>query len=241
MSVLNTFAQNNQFAVQFFVALGTMLSVVVALLLAFYNRRTQKFDANFSLLLEQHNQQLNNLVKHDSFQNNFDFVLAGGGGHGERSLAGAFLRMNQKDMFYSSYFRVLYHLIKSVDKGAGLSFSQKKFYTSIIRSLLTFEVLLLLAINVSHAHRFPSYKYFKELIERYSLFEHLPVEDWKLLEGLPDVYTNEIAVNSFFSEEESNLELITEIILVYKVVAFGEHDSLDFIKSINAKAILNVN
>lgn len=240
MTVLNAFAQANQFAVQFFVALGTMLSVIVALLLAFYNRRTQKFDANFSLLLEQHNQQLNNLVKHERFQDNFDFVLAGGG-YGERSLAGAFSRMNQKDMFYSSYFRVLYHLLKSVDEGAGLSFSQKKFYTSIIRSLLTFEVLLLLAINVSHAQKFPSYKYFKELIERYSLFEHLPVEDWKLLEGLPDVYTNEIAVNSFFSEEKRNLELITEIILVYKEVAFGEHDSLDFIKSINAKAILNVN
>ncbi|MGE6980742.1 putative phage abortive infection protein [Kluyvera intermedia] len=238
---MNTFAQNNQFTVQFFVALGTMLSVLVALLLAFYNRRTQKFDANFTLLLEQHNQQLNSLVRHERFQDNFDYVLAGGGSYGERSLAGAFSRMNQKDMFYSSYFRVLYHLMKSIDKERGLSFSQKKFYTSIIRSLLTFEVLLLLAINVSHAQKFPSYKYFKELIECYSLFEHLPVEDWKLIEGLPDVYTNEIAVNSFFSDEEKNLELITEIILVYNVKAFGEHDSLEFIHSINAKAVLNVN
>lgn len=241
MSALNDFAKDNQFAVQFFVALGTVLSVIVALMLSFFNRRAERFDSNFSLLLAQHNEQLTVLKNNSDFSTQFSYVLAGGGGYGERSLCEANNRMHEKDMFFSSYFRVLYHLLKLIDKSYFLDFRYKKrkFYTSIIRSFLSFEVLILLAINVAHADKAPSYAYYKKMLERYAFLEHLPVEDWRLLDGLPEVYTNDIAFNTLFSDDERNLELITDIILAYKKEAFGNHDSLTFIETIRAKAKLN--
>ncbi|HHA1259699.1 TPA: putative phage abortive infection protein [Enterobacter asburiae] len=242
MSVLNTLAQQNQYAVQFFVALGTVMSVVVALMLSFINRRAERFDSNFSLLLSQHNEQLNALRNHPDFADKFSYVLAGGGQQAERSLYAANMRMHEKDMFFSSYFRVLYHLLKLIDKNYSFDFRYKKrkFHTSIIRSFISFEVLILLVVNVAHSEKAPSYSYYRTLLERYAFLEHLPVEDWRLLDGLPDVYTNEIAFNTLFSDEGRNLELITDIILLYKEKAFGNHDSLTFIKNIRAKAKLDI-
>lgn len=241
ISSLNIWALANKDAVQFFVAFGTVMSVVVALLLSFVNRRAERFDTNFTLLLGQHNEQLKMLREHPDFANMFTYVLAGGGGYGERSLAAANIRMHQKDIFFSSYFRVLFHLLKYIDKSRRVDIfkRKRKFYTSIARSFLSFEVLFLLAVNVAHANKVKSYRYFKDIIERYSFLEHLPVEDWRLLDGLPEVYTSDIAYNTLFSDDKNNLELITDMILVFKESAFGRHDSLEFIKNINKKAILN--
>ena len=77
------------------------------------------------------------------------------------------------------------------------------------------------------------------MLERYAFLEHLPVEDWRLLDGLPDAYTHDIAFNTLFSDDARNLELITDIILAYKKEAFGNHDSLKFIETIRAKAKLD--
>lgn len=83
------------------------------------------------------------------------------------------------DTFYASvpetvknYMRVLYNILKLVDK-ANIGFDNQKFYTNIIRAQLSQHELAVIFYNCLSRH---GRKKHKPLLEKYSLLKHMSLE-----------------------------------------------------------------
>ncbi|OUD68818.1 hypothetical protein BTN60_13960 [Vibrio parahaemolyticus] len=103
-------------------------------------------------------------------------------------------KMRESSSDTSHYFRVLYHILKFILQHSRFSADPvkfnvaiatdvsptEKFYSNIVRSFLNKEVIQLLAINcIVDDPENDFYKY-RQLVERYSLLEHLHIEhDWQ--------------------------------------------------------------
>ncbi|HCG6618079.1 TPA: hypothetical protein NJ225_004697, partial [Vibrio parahaemolyticus] len=100
-------------------------------------------------------------------------------------------KMRESSSDTSHYFRVLYHILKFILENSSFNAEPmlfeaavekevtrtEKFYSNIVRSFLNKEVIQLLAINcVVEDPLDPYYKY-RQLVERYSLLEHLHIDD----------------------------------------------------------------
>ncbi|ENM1934497.1 hypothetical protein AB6T40_003463 [Vibrio cholerae] len=118
----------------------------------------------------------------------------------------------RRDIECNHYFRILYQLLKFVllnsdYKGEPSDFSDaiskdvsktEKFYTNIVRSFVNQQVTQLLAVNCITISTNDDFYKFKLLIERYAFLEHLSLEhDW-----------------------------MKELINIYDVKAFGDHESV---------------
>lgn len=208
--------------INIFIAFGTCTAVAVALLVKGQN----SFENTFNLLLAQHNEALRKLKEHKEYtpKTNKLFDLKG-----NFDLASLNANMHKMDDFFGSYFRVLYHILKHIDRSAGyhrFDFKEKKRYTSLVRSFLDNETVLLLAINCAHAKIHNQYYNYKNLIERYAFFEHLILDPEKFLEymrfnnnNLAETYEKICAI-----ENGAHEKLIEEIKAAYHVSAFGNHE-----------------
>lgn len=93
----------------------------------------------------------------------------------------------------NQYFRVLYQILKFISTNcphstiSGFEFtvdnllkipcsSEEKLYTNMIRSFLTEEVYLILAVNCYCETENNIFAPYKALVERYSFLEHMPVK-----------------------------------------------------------------
>ncbi|ENK7103604.1 hypothetical protein AB3Y58_001258 [Enterobacter kobei] len=226
------FASGNKFAtsydklVQFLVALGTLSSVLVALYIANKNSRRDTFERNYSLLLEQHNEQLKNLLSREDFNDKLSFIL----GYGEdKDLISSNKRMHELDAYYGSYFRVLYYLLKHIDKNYyahDCSGKKRKFYTSMVRSFLNSEITLLLIINISHGDDENQYREYKRLVEKYMYLEHLIVDGEIFISGCSESVKRGLSTENAFDTDKyvTGLNVLDDICKKYPMSSFGNND-----------------
>lgn len=212
--------------VQFFVAFGTLSSVFAALYISTKNNRRDTFERNFSLLLEQHNEQLKDLISRGDFDGKLSFILGYGN---DKDLISSNKRMHQLDVYYGSYFRVLYYLLKHIDKnyyGADYSGKKRKFYTSMVRSFLNSEITLLLIINISHGNEDNQYREYKRLVEKYVYLEHLILHGETFLLGCSAAVKNGLATEHSYDAEEyvTGLNVLDDICKMYPISSFGNND-----------------
>lgn len=111
------------------------------------------------------------------------------------------------DPLLNQYFRILYQILKliatngpetSLKNGfsiinleASTASSMEKFYSNIVRSFIPEDVYYLLAINCYANGPKDSYFPYKLLVERYALFEHMPL--------ILPVHQNRLLINNLVS------------------------------------------
>lgn len=236
---LTNIASSNKDLVQFFVAFGTVASVMAALYISTRNNKRDTFERNFSLLLEQHNEQLNTLLSRDDFGGKLSEVL-GFAQNGD--LVSANQRMHKLDSYYGSYFRVLYYLLKHIDRnyyGYIFTHKKKKFYTSMVRSFLNSDITLLLIINVAHAKKGNQYYGYRCLIEKYSYLEHLVIDGEVFVSGCREdvrnglAWENGIDANSYITK----LQILDDICKEFPLPSFGENDWKEYVIKVKSLAI----
>ena len=214
--------------INFFVALGTCLAVIVALL----SRKQSSFESTFAVLLSQHNQALKDLKSSVDYKNHVNNIL-----DGLSPLTRQNQKMHELDGFFGSYFRVLYHLLKFIDSNKPyipyilyLPFikDKRKIYTSLVRSNLDNETIFLLAINCAHAAPDNQYYAYKTLIERYSFLEHIIFNNNVLLKYNPSNSTSmesTMRVTKIMLTENVKT-ILNEIAKAYDKKAFGKNPDL---------------
>ncbi|GKW23474.1 hypothetical protein PEC311524_10680 [Pectobacterium carotovorum subsp. carotovorum] len=224
--------------IQFFVALGTMSSVIVALRLSYKNNKKDTYERNFSMLLEQHNSHMYHLLKDTRvFYNNLGTVLGWGNDRCTWSLNDANQELHKLDYYYGSYFRVLYRLLRHIDENYYLcSLDKKKFYSGVVRSFLNPELTFLLAVNISHAKEDGQYYKYKILVEKFSFLEHLILDGEKFISSLPsDSGMNWEPFDRPCDNGVSPLKMIDEICLVFERIAFGKNEHISIYEKVLEK------
>jgi len=111
----------------------------------------------------------------------------------------------------SNYFLTLYQILKFIDKESLIEFEQQKSYSNIIRSQFSEEELITILFNL---YRLEGSSH-KELIEKYSIFEH--IEKSRI-----EVYIHLLSETLGLDE----IELQKEIILKFKISAFGDNQKM---------------
>lgn len=210
--------------INFFVAFGTCSAVAVALLA----KGQSSFENTFNILLAQHNDTLRKLKEHKDYNKKINEIFSLKENYNLKELN---KNMHNLDDFYGSYFRILYHILKHIDRNAGyyrFDHKNKKRYSSLIRSFLDNETTLLLAINCAHAKPGDQYYNYKCLIERYAFLEHLILDPGKFHDyikynssDLTHAFTLICQTNNMFHKT-----LTSEIFKTYHLTAFGKHDYL---------------
>lgn len=215
----------------------TLYTARVALSLANKDRDNEWFERNFSLLLEQHNEQLSSLVNHPKFKERMLDILCEQNNYPK--LSDINKKLHDLDYFFGGYLRVLYQLLKHVDEHYPRKDElreKRKFYTSIIRSFLNSEITTLLAINSAHAKKDNQYYKYKKLIENYSLLEHLIISGEKFCEAYQGGLTYGFATQELFSHEGndsiSGLKFLDEICIFYNIKAFDKSEWIDIVKKV---------
>ncbi|EFO0834195.1 hypothetical protein DYR58_24175, partial [Escherichia coli] len=208
--------------INFFVALGTCTAVLVALIA----KKQSSFESTFSLMLSQHNNALNDLRKKSNYSELINKMM-----NGLVSLKDTNTLMHNHDAVFGSYFRILYHLLKFIDENAGyhpFDLDRKKTYTSLVRAHLDNEITYLLAINCAHANSENQYHFYKTLIERYAMLEHLILDKSTLLDYTPpdlNEYQKDLRVATIVVTDDIKT-IFNEIATVYYKSAFGKNPDL---------------
>ncbi|EKN4057666.1 putative phage abortive infection protein [Yersinia enterocolitica] len=138
------------------------------------NYRMDAFNQRFSLLLTQHNtylEKVNTYVRTDS---GWTFIkkLFDSKKHYE-----AFDAMSGH-ITLSPYMRILYHTLKFIEEdffGSKDDIVGRKKYTSLIRSLISNDVLFLIAVNsiyIRNEGACNQYYKYQYLLQRFDFFEH---------------------------------------------------------------------
>lgn len=138
------------------------------------NYRIDAFNQRFSLLLDQHNtylEKVNKYIKSELgwplMQELFNYNRSS---ESTNPLSG--------HIILSPYMRVLYHTLKFIDEDyfekEDKIFGRKK-YTSLIRSLISNDILFLIAVNSSYIYKkgeYNQYSRYQQLLQKYDFFEH---------------------------------------------------------------------
>ncbi|HDS4948351.1 TPA: hypothetical protein QHX34_002680 [Klebsiella aerogenes] len=138
------------------------------------NSKKDDFIRQFTLLLEQHNHY------HDQLKNYLDTAtgkdLLKSISEGTNHLA-AFNRLRGHSEI-SPYMRVLYHLLRHIDVdfySNGANLKGKKKYSSLVRSLIRNDIMLLVAVNASFIYEngeVNQFGVYQSLLKKFSFFEH---------------------------------------------------------------------
>ncbi len=151
----------------------------------------QKFESTFFSLLGQHNRLLDKITytpPQPLPPNNlfYSYSSSVSASYDEAMGASSIDEAKEiilKEQDVSQYFRVLYQVLKFINTELNRddvcdNFSQEKTYSSLVRSFLSNDVYYLLAINcyckLGSNDLFYGYK---RLLERYSFFEHMVIEN----------------------------------------------------------------
>ncbi|ORM81693.1 hypothetical protein HA42_09930 [Pantoea deleyi] len=144
-----------------------------ALLHTQHTSRRDEFISQYTILLEQHKEQLN-VVK--SYLSTVEGLkLLNGIIMGTDHLS-AFKKL-QGHNIVSPYMRVLYHLLRHIDfhYDENATTKDKKLYSSTVRSLIRNDVLLLVAVNASYVfedNKENDYGKYQKLLRKFNFFEH---------------------------------------------------------------------
>lgn len=138
------------------------------------NFRKEAYNQRFSLLLEQHNVYLEKINKFVASDQGWTFVdqIFKTKRHHE-----AFERL-RGHFICSPYMRVLYHLLKFINDdyyGNKNDIQGLKKYSSLVRSLISNDILFLIAVNSSYINDGGSlnqYDKYQKYLQRFDFFEH---------------------------------------------------------------------
>lgn len=181
----------------------------------------QRFENTFFSLFDQHNQILTTICepRKDKWTNggsDLKHVYDQCTRESVESLKAAKFMLQSKNDMVGHYFRTMYQLLKLVaTKHPGTKIgldcpielleavevsNEEKFYSNLVRSVLSYEVTQLLAFNCYCEDE--SFLKFKMLIIRYQFLEHMPLKtqgryDSTLIEAI-DYYSAEAFGNSQF-------------------------------------------
>lgn len=173
------------------------------------NFRKEAFNQRFSLLLEQHNSYLNKVNEYSRSADGWAFLNK------------VFKQEVHFDAFYmlkghfalSPYMRVLYHLLKFIEEdyfGDQDDVIGMKKYSSLVRSLISNDILFLIAINASitfEQGKQTQYCKYQHLLHRFDFFEHADffiihdqINASKIIEGKVPFLDLECDVKQIFSK-----------------------------------------
>lgn len=148
---------------------------VESLLITQMNNQRDDFTRQFTLLLEQHNIHLE-IVKNYLDENESGKSLLTELTKSSDHLH-CFNRLRGHPLI-SPYMRVLYHLIRHIDRdffNQNASLKERKKFSSLVRSLIRNDVLFLIAVNTSYVIENGienDYAEYHLLLKKYSFFEH---------------------------------------------------------------------
>lgn len=137
--------------------------------------RKDDFIKKFTLLLEQHNEHLKNVVEFLNKNSRFVYSIMKSNNHYE-----SFSQLNGHEIL-SPYMRILYHILKHIDKDFYLFdkendfILEKKKYSSLVRSLIRNDIMKLIAVNSSFIYEnnnYNDYKKYQELLDKFDFFQH---------------------------------------------------------------------
>ncbi|MEQ5125555.1 putative phage abortive infection protein [Providencia alcalifaciens] len=169
---------------------------IIVLVITYANNRLNNFNNRFNLLLEQHN-KLHKFVEENIKANNSDFERIINYNYYQDSVDGLY-----KDDVYSPYMRMLYHLLKFIDADTPNKYifmrsnKEKKKYSSVVRSLITNDVMLLVMINSLNSE----FTYYRKLLDKFDFFEHISV---KKISEIRKKYSEDY----YFSVENEKLKM----------------------------------
>jgi antirestriction protein len=138
------------------------------------NFRKEAFNQRFSLLLEQHNvylEKINKFVGSDKGWALVEEIFKSK----KHRVAFELLRGH---FICSPYMRVLYHLLKFINDdyyGNKDDVKGRKKYSSLVRSLISNDVLFLIAVNssfIKEGEVFNQYNNYQKYLQRFDFFEH---------------------------------------------------------------------
>ncbi|MEG1420567.1 putative phage abortive infection protein [Citrobacter sp.] len=155
------------------------------------NYRRDIFEKRYSLLLEQHNNQLQNVYNY-LFASSEESKLFSQKVSSEQMVIYAAPYLNGHSII-SPYMRTLYHLLKHINENFYLSganhnnlLKKKKEYSSPLRSIIRNDVLYLIGVNCLVRKRVEKgvevdngYGYYQDMLNSFDFFEHAIFFDWK--------------------------------------------------------------
>ncbi|WP_455844605.1 putative phage abortive infection protein [Pantoea agglomerans] len=236
---------------------GTLITAVVALVIARSQGESQKdinykswFDNTFTLLLEQHNSELKIIREYIKTQPDLLDLARSINGEGKDITAREACKFLRQDPVMSSYFRILYQLLKFIaEKHRPFNgdktniINQQKFYSSIVRSYIEKDIIGLIACNCLMVSKFilndlqkresNQYKKYRDLLVTFSFLEHnkiqtLSKKDAQRFMGYLTLYHEE-KPHDFYKE----MNVRDAILTLYKNDAFGDNDTLKSYEKLN--------
>lgn len=137
----------------------------------------------------------------------------------------------QKVPEFSRFCLMVYQLLKLIynsayaDKNNNIPSLEEKQYSNIIRSMLSSDILQLMAFYCYRCDEQSQFKKYQNLIERYSFFEHISfkfnVEGGENVNMLVPTFTNKL-----IGENKIYFALMIYMYYKYNRMAFGENDTL---------------
>lgn len=141
----------------------------------------------------------------------------------------------QKVPEFSRFCLMAYQLLKLIynsayaDKKSNIPSLEEKQYSNIIRSMLSSDILQLMAFYCYRCDEQSQFKKYQNLIERYSLFEHISFkfnvegsEDMNMLVPTFD----EDSMDELIRKNKTYFALMIYMYYKYNCMAFGENDIL---------------
>lgn len=155
-------------------ALAIVVSIIV-LFITYANNQRINFNNKFNLFMEQHD-RLHSIL--EGYINNdideYNSIVK------ELDCENSIKKLFRHER-YSPYMRFLYHVLKFIDKETPFSnvwfipekIKKKKDYSSVIRALISNKVMILVMINSLNK----DFEYYRELLNKFSFFEHVSLSD----------------------------------------------------------------
>lgn len=214
--------------------------------------RKQQFENTFFQLLNQIILQLDKLIeqgcingcietaKHATMLNGFRYLSDLNETSLQESIYGIALEKIQykfhQEAEFSRFYFMIYQLLKLIRNSAYASQSdmpspEEKQYSNLLRSMLSSDVLQLMAFYCYRFDEQSTFKKYQHLIERYSLFEHISFKfQIKGVGGinmlLPSLDRDTNLVKQLVTENKSYFTLMICMYYKYNRMAFGENDVL---------------
>ncbi|MHB7568391.1 putative phage abortive infection protein, partial [Citrobacter braakii] len=184
------------------------------------NYQRDIFDKRYSLLLEQHNHQLQNVYSYLSSNSSDSKTLSEKVSN--RNAVGYAVSYLHGHSILSPYMRTLYHLLKHINENFYIDnvkedelVKKKKEYSSPLRSIIRNDVLYLIGVNCLVRKRIENnievdngYGYYQDMLNMFNFFEHAIFFDWsdniqyenvrqKMKDYLDERYTSKIRIAFF--------------------------------------------
>ncbi|HAS0837444.1 MULTISPECIES: putative phage abortive infection protein [Enterobacter cloacae complex] len=166
------------------------------------NYRSDAFNQRFSLLLAQHNNYLEKVNEFARSESGWGLI--------KKTFESDKHFESFSDMsghiILSPYMRILYHTLKFIDEdyfGSKKDITGRKKYTSLIRSLISNDILFLIAVNSSYIFRNGTknqYYRYQFLLKQFDFFEHA---DFFSIYHQNDLTKKNVMENPFLRIEEA--------------------------------------